>query len=263
MKGIDVSYAQGNIDWSKVSKEVDFAIIREGYGQVYNDSMFFKNVEGAKKAGVKIDGIYHFSYAISQSDAIKEAKLAIASAEKAGLPKSTIIFYDFEYDTVNAAKKRNVVLKPSHCQEFTKVFCSEVKKAGYVPGVYLNMDYYHNWYEGKSMKEIVANAFDVVTWIAKWSSKKPDVPYDYWQNSSSGKINGISVNVDTNEKLESFKMEGKKEEPIVSSETDIHAVAMDVISGKYGNGMDRKTNLEAAGYNYKEVQTEVNKILNS
>lgn len=41
----------------------------------------------------------------------------------------------------------------------------------------------------------------------------------------------------------------------------IEAVAKDVIAGKYGNGSVRKQKLEAAGYNYAEVQNMVNKLL--
>jgi len=39
-------------------------------------------------------------------------------------------------------------------------------------------------------------------------------------------------------------------------------VAKEVIEGKWGNGDDRKSKLTAAGYNYAEVQTWVNCILN-
>lgn len=38
-------------------------------------------------------------------------------------------------------------------------------------------------------------------------------------------------------------------------------VAKEVIAGKWGNGNDRKAKLENAGYNYSEVQAEVNKQL--
>ena len=38
-------------------------------------------------------------------------------------------------------------------------------------------------------------------------------------------------------------------------------VAQDVVNGKYGNGADRKAALEAAGYNYDEIQAKVNEIL--
>ena len=38
-------------------------------------------------------------------------------------------------------------------------------------------------------------------------------------------------------------------------------VAKEVIAGKWGNGADRKNRLEAAGYNYNEVQNEVNRLM--
>lgn len=41
----------------------------------------------------------------------------------------------------------------------------------------------------------------------------------------------------------------------------VNAVAKEVIQGKWGNGADRKKRLTAAGYNYTEVQAEVNRIL--
>ena len=33
LKGIDVSVWQGTIDWSEVKNEIDFAILRAGYGR--------------------------------------------------------------------------------------------------------------------------------------------------------------------------------------------------------------------------------------
>lgn len=50
--------------------------------------------------------------------------------------------------------------------------------------------------------------------------------------------------------------------PAQSSGKDIKTVAREVIAGQWGNGDARKKNLEAAGYNYKEVQDTVNQILN-
>lgn len=38
-------------------------------------------------------------------------------------------------------------------------------------------------------------------------------------------------------------------------------VAKDVLNGKFGNGAQRKANLEKAGYNYNEVQAEVEKLV--
>lgn len=42
---------------------------------------------------------------------------------------------------------------------------------------------------------------------------------------------------------------------------DIEAVALSVLRGKWGNGEDRKKKLEAAGYDYKLVQSRVNELM--
>ena len=46
-----------------------------------------------------------------------------------------------------------------------------------------------------------------------------------------------------------------------ASKKSIDTIANEVIEGKWGNGNDRKTNLENAGYNYQEVQNKVNEKL--
>ena len=46
-----------------------------------------------------------------------------------------------------------------------------------------------------------------------------------------------------------------------SNKKSIDTIADEVITGKWGNGNDRKTNLENAGYNYQEVQNKVNEKL--
>ena len=46
-----------------------------------------------------------------------------------------------------------------------------------------------------------------------------------------------------------------------TNKKSIEEIAKEVIAGKWGNGANRKTALEKAGYNYKEVQSAVNKLL--
>lgn len=41
----------------------------------------------------------------------------------------------------------------------------------------------------------------------------------------------------------------------------VYEIAREVIAGKWGNGLERKTRLEKAGYNYDEVQAMVNSLL--
>lgn len=61
---IDVSYAQGNIDWEAVAADgVEYAIIQCGCGSNYanqDDRYFLQNVEGARAAGIGI-GVYLYS----------------------------------------------------------------------------------------------------------------------------------------------------------------------------------------------------------
>lgn len=46
-----------------------------------------------------------------------------------------------------------------------------------------------------------------------------------------------------------------------TNKKSIDVIADEVIAGKWGNGNDRKANLEKAGYNYQEVQNKVNEKL--
>ena len=78
--GIDVSYAQENINWNLVrqSGKVDFAIIRVGWysesqGKLIVDNYFEQNYNEAKAAGIKI-GLYIYSYASSIDEARREAQ---------------------------------------------------------------------------------------------------------------------------------------------------------------------------------------------
>ena len=59
MKGIDISKWQGSIDFSKVARNVEFAILREGYRKAI-DERFLEYVAGGKKYGIPIRGVYHF-----------------------------------------------------------------------------------------------------------------------------------------------------------------------------------------------------------
>ena len=104
IKGIDVSYFQGNINFMQTAKDIQFVIIREGYRKTV-DKKFFEYVKGFQAAGVPIHGVYHFVYAMTDADAKAEAQSCIANVERAGLPKSTYIWVDIEYDTIDKAKK--------------------------------------------------------------------------------------------------------------------------------------------------------------
>ena len=49
--------------------------------------------------------------------------------------------------------------------------------------------------------------------------------------------------------------------PPYSGPESVHEMALEVIRGRWANGRERKRLLEEAGYNYAEIQAEVNRIL--
>lgn len=71
-------------------------------------------------------------------------------------------------------------------------------------------------------------------------------------------INGMYIRGFIQPKYDDNAVDPPKQEGGKSLKT----VAHEVIAGAWGNGEDRKKALVAAGYNYDEVQAEVNKILN-
>ena len=187
-KGIDISQWQENVDFSKVKKDVDFVILREGYGKTV-DKYFLQYVNGCKKHGIPIVGVYHFCYATDSAGAREEAKACLKNIEKAGLSKyDIVVFFDFEYDTVLKAKKKGITLGKNECILFTRTFCDYVQSQGYKAGVYANLDYYKNMYDKETIDKYTF-------WLADYSGS-PDVSCAYHQYSSSGKVNGINGNVD-------------------------------------------------------------------
>ena len=245
-KGIDISYHQGNIDFRKVKADgIDFVIPRTGYAQTV-DKKFHKYVHCCKQNGIPVIGVYHFIYALNKTDALLNAKFCIKQVQKAGLGKDIYIFCDYEYDTVRYAKTKGVMLGRDECNEFTRVFCDYVLSQGYKTGVYTNNDYYRNMYD----KDIWAK---YPLWLADYAGD-PDHPCILQQTSSRGSVNGIDGNVDMNV----YFGEEEEEKPVLK---DVTIIANEVIDGKWGVGAARKKALVAAGYDYEEVQTLVNKLM--
>lgn len=186
-KGIDISKWQGTVDFTKVATQVDFVILREGYGNTI-DSKFLEYVKGCQKSNINIHGVYHFIYATNSKAAREEAASAIENVIKAGLPKTTRIWADLEYDTIEKAKSSGVTLGKDEINLFTKTFCKAITDAGYKTGIYTNIDYYKNYYTQELL-----NKYPI--WLADYSGE-PDFECSMHQYSSSGKVSGISGNVD-------------------------------------------------------------------
>lgn len=191
-RGIDISTWQGSVNFNQVKQSgIDFVIIREGYGTSADDR-FFEYCTGAQSANLPIHGVYHFCYSISVNEVIAEAQACINHVKQARLGKNTIIFFDFEYDTVARAKSRGVTLGKNECIEFSKIFCNYIQQQGYIAGIYSNLDYYNTMYDPALLKQYVY-------WVAHYNGGgTPMRAGAYHQWTDKGQVPGISTNVDMN-----------------------------------------------------------------
>lgn len=180
---IDVSYCQAGVDYSKVKAAgITAVIIRAGYGRETSqkDTQFETHYKNAKAVGLKI-GAYWYSYADSVEDAKKEAAACLACIK--GKTFDMPIYYDLEDSSM-------VKLGKTTLTEIAKAFCDAIVAAGYKAGVYANLNWFNNYLDYATLKKSYS------IWLAQWSSSN-SLACDIWQNSSTGKINGISGNVDT------------------------------------------------------------------
>jgi len=184
MKGIDVSKWNGVIDWNEAKKDgVEFAIIREGYGKKdpkQVDKKFYDNYNGAKATGIHV-GVYHYSYADSVEDAVKEAQFCLENIR--GLELDFPIVFDIE-------DKEQLKLNTRQRTDIVKAFCNEIEKAGYYAMFYCNL----NWLNNYLIRDELLPKYDL--WLAQWDIATPAVKCGIWQKSDCGHINGINGNVD-------------------------------------------------------------------
>lgn len=136
--GIDVSEHQKKIDWNTVSRYIDFAIIRCGYGMdlsYQDDSCWKYNVSECERLGIPY-GVYLYSYAPTAERAASEARHAIRLLK--GHHPTLPVFYDIENEAQEKLTKAQFLANAT-------AFCSAIKAAGYTPGVYT----FHCWWDDK------------------------------------------------------------------------------------------------------------------
>lgn len=249
MKVIDVSEHQGKINWAKVASDgVEGVIIRAGFGRANKDKQFDANIKGAIANGLHV-GIYWFSYAYTASMAKNEAGYCheVIKAYKGSIDLP--VFFDWEYDSMRFAKTKGITPTRQNITDWNRIFCEEVKELGYIPGYYTNLDYSKNYIDCNQLK-------DYKLWWAQYTKAEKKNNY-LWQYTSSGKVAGISGNVDMNTLWKYEESPAEPTNPDIAGKTT-QELAEEVIAGKYGNGEERK---KALGDRYDEVQTLVNQML--
>ena len=216
---IDVSEHQGNINWDQVkSTGVEGVIIRCGYGDniaSQDDKYWKRNADECTRLGIPF-GVYIYSYATSMAQAESEAQHALRCVK--GYKLSYPIYLDLEHAGTEAG-----------AVERAKRFGDIIEAAGYWCGIYAILSWWNNYLPGLDR---------FTKWIAQYNSQCDYVGKnkDMWQYSSSGRVAGISENVDMNECYRDFPKEikGVSTKPSTPKPTPAPAPAVETHTVKSG-----------------------------
>lgn len=191
-KGVDISYANGDIDLNKVKEAgYSFVMIRCGYGSdisSQDDAQFENNVRKAEALGIPW-GVYLYSYATNVSEAQSEVEHVkrLLKGKKPTMP----IALDVE-DT--AWYQKHGCYNRLALSAIVGAFIQGIKAAGYYPMLYTG------YYEIRDyLTADVVNSCDI--WLAEWC-RYPDYAKDnlgMWQYGGetnlieSNSISGVGV----------------------------------------------------------------------
>lgn len=191
--GVDVSKLQDYIDFVKVKKAgINFVMIRvgaRGYGtgQLIVDDYFSENIKRATDAGLDV-GVYFYSQAITEEEAIEEANLVLENLGEYEISYPVA----FDMELVPNDTSRIAALSKSERTKITKAFLDAIEDAGHKTVIYGNKEWL--------IKEIDMSkltAYDV--WLAQ-AADIPDYPYKFtmWQYNTQGSVDGIAGPVNLN-----------------------------------------------------------------
>lgn len=193
--GIDVSRWQLDVDWKQVKDSgVEFVIIKcagrnESDGSLYEDPKFQTNIKGALAQGLKV-GVYFFTQAITEEEAIEEADYLITRIlpYKISMPVVT----DFEWHTQESRLKNSGNTKEDNTR-VQMAFLDRIKARGYQACLYGNSYWLEKYIDGMEISKKHR------IWIASYSNKPNEYYkgiYDMFQYTSDGSVPGINARVD-------------------------------------------------------------------
>ena len=196
-KVIDISAWQGNISVSDFKEAkadgVTAVILRSSYTTqksftLNKDKVFENNIKNAKAAGLPV-GVYHYSQAISEDEAKKEAEYVVKIIK--GMKLELPVAFDWEFGgrlSSKVAKKNGKAKNKRICD----AFCNVIKKAGFEPMVYANLSTLNGY-----IQEDIYKYWKI--WVAQYHSTcQYKHPRYLWQYTSSGKVEGLSGRIDIN-----------------------------------------------------------------
>lgn len=205
LKGIDVSKHQGNVDWDLVKEDVDFAILRlcDFYYATNDencalDKKFLSNMQACEEKNIPV-GVYYFSRATNDEEAIKEAKFVAEKLKAYSLEFP--VYMDVETDYLNNLITKN----PDEFKTIAKAAMKTLEENGYFAGIYCNKGVFKN---------IEDLSREYTFWLTSNKTYNQDVNFErfkedsfpvlyipnnnisIYQYSQRGKVSGIESFVD-------------------------------------------------------------------
>ena len=283
--GIDVSGHQPPTVTSTV-KDYEFALVKVSGGTEYVSGKAPQQIDGVIKQG-KLLGLYHFALdGFPDKGPVAEADHFLRQVEPY-LKLNPILVLDWE------AEALKLPLSWAHAW-LDRVY----EKTGVKALFYTYADYAQRTYSLSSIAQkghelwVASYGNEGLTPRTSYHHA-PEPPKDLvwskvvlFQFTRAGVLNGYAASPGFSGKLDLNVFYGDRKtwetlakdhrktpsEPVTPPKPNPtptpqpprktgQVLAQEVLDGKWGNGTDRKNNLEKAGYNYQAVQNEVNLVL--
>lgn len=212
INGIDVSWWQAKnktttlLNWEEIHNAgIDFAFVRVGSrdsssGSIYEDTAADSHIQAALENDINI-GLYIFSQALTEKEAREEANFVLNQIDKYDWDVTLPIVIDREKGSYNrlTAGKLSKTKETAVCQAFVDT----IVEAGYQASVYASYSWIKSYINTDDLTDCgiwIARYNNTTTSNTKSGTAYADVPYDYdfWQYSSTSKVDGYSGNLDTN-----------------------------------------------------------------
>lgn len=189
VKGIDVSEHNGNIDWGKIKSDgIQFAMIRASWGHFVEDAKARRNVSECKRLGIPF-GLYHYSYAASDTDARTEATKFLALSHELGGYTYPLCL---DMEDADGWKARNGV-KDNQNLSTIRIYKEVIEGAG----DYLTLYMSKSWFDRlRALDKDLIDSIDA--WLAHWGIAEPSMSCGMWQYTSDGVVDGSSARTDMN-----------------------------------------------------------------
>lgn len=187
--GVDISCYDNNINYEELIRNIQFAIIRVGYGVSYipdkqKDSLLDRHYN--QLHGKTLVGAYYYAYANDYGEGKSEAWNCIKYLD--GRPLDLPIYYDIEDASVINIGKQKLT-------DIIKEFCETIEQNGYKAGVYASKSVFDNKLDKSQL-----NQYSL--WVASYGNNDGNVPqgnedlykgqYNLWQYSSVVNTPGLN-----------------------------------------------------------------------